>query len=65
MGSSTDENSHGDVDVEKAGPAVAVKDDTEPELPDWRKVCLIMLAVYLSMFLVALVGDPISVNEST
>ena len=43
MGSSADKNqavSHGDVDVEKAGAAIAVKHQTEPELLDWRNISL-------------------------
>lgn len=45
------------VDIEKAaaGPKPAVDDDEFPS--DWKKVALIMLAVYFSMFLVALVSS--------
>jgi hypothetical protein len=47
------------LDVEKgASTAVAKEDETpqeEIQYPGWRKLALIMIALYLSMFLVALV----------
>ena len=61
MGSDTHDNQavgHGDVDVEKAAATTSVKEEKAPDMPDWRKVFMIMLAVYLCMFLVALVCDP-------
>jgi hypothetical protein len=44
-------------DVEKA-PPVAAHDDDDDEYPPFPKLVLIMTALYLSMFLVALVGLP-------
>jgi hypothetical protein len=41
-------------DLEKA-PPVPVKNEDEDEYPPFAKVVIIMIAVYLSMFLVALV----------
>jgi hypothetical protein len=41
-------------DLEKAPPA-AVNDDEDDEFPPFAKVVLIMTALYLAMFLVALV----------
>ena len=44
------------VDEEKSIAATTVpKDEPEDEFPPFKKVVLIMIAVYLSMFLVALV----------
>lgn len=43
------------LDPEKA-PIAAVKDEEDEEYPALPKLILIMTAVYLSMFLVALVG---------
>jgi hypothetical protein len=44
-------------DVEKAEkPTPEIKGDDDEFPTDWRKIALIMLALYLSMFLVALVS---------
>ncbi len=44
------------LDVEKPLPDVLDKDTPEDEYPNWRRVALVMVALYLSMFLVALVS---------
>jgi hypothetical protein len=45
-----------DVEAEAADGPVASKDEAEDDYPDgWRQVAAIMLAVYLAMFIVALV----------
>ena len=43
-----------EVDLEKAGPTPAVTNESEDEYPGPKKLFLIMIGVYLSMFLVAL-----------
>ena len=45
------------VDVEKGDPKATVQNEAEDEFPGWRRVVVIMAAVYLSMFLVALVSQ--------
>ena len=45
-------------DLEKADVPVVVKDEEDDEYPPFAKVVMIMLAVYLAMFLVALVSLP-------
>ena len=45
-------------DLEKADVPAVVKDEEEDEYPPFAKVVMIMLAVYLAMFLVALVSLP-------
>lgn len=48
-------------DLEKADTPVVVKDEEEDEdYPPFPKVVMIMLALYLAMFLVALVSLPIA-----
>jgi len=59
MASSTEEpraEPHPAVDMEKAGPATTTVKDDEDEFPSFAKVMVIMVSVYLSMFLVALVS---------
>jgi hypothetical protein len=58
MGSATEEPREPVTgDLEKASP-VAVKDEHEDEYPPFAKVVVIMTAVYLATFLVALVRLP-------
>ncbi|TVY83009.1 Efflux pump aflT [Lachnellula suecica] len=55
MTSSKEESGHSAAaDLEKAGPTTSVENDSEHEYPGPRKLALIMIGVYLSMFLVAL-----------
>jgi hypothetical protein len=42
-------------DLEKAAPVAAKHEDDDDEYPPLPKVVIIMIAVYLAMFLVALV----------
>lgn len=52
-------------DEEKGEPAMALqKVETADEFPPLKKVILIMIAVYLSMFLVALVTGLPAIVES-
>lgn len=46
------------IDVEKASPAPVQRQDTEEEFPTFKKLMFILIAIYLSMFIVALVGIP-------
>lgn len=48
-----------EVDIENAGAAPTIeKVETEDEFPSFKRILLIMPAIYLSMFLVALVRFP-------
>ncbi|RDL39485.1 uncharacterized protein BP5553_03825 [Venustampulla echinocandica] len=42
------------IDVEKTGATATSSTEDEPQYPGWRKLTLIMAALYLAMFLVAL-----------
>jgi hypothetical protein len=57
-----------ELDVEKGGAAVAAEEEgpkqEEIQYPGWRKLALIMTALYLCMFLVALVGQSLSPQHS-
>ena len=43
-------------DLEKADAPVVIKDEEDDEYPPFAKVVMIMTALYLAMFLVALVS---------
>lgn len=47
------------LDVEKAAPAPP-KQESEDEFPSFQKLIFILVALYLSMFIVALVRKPSS-----
>ena len=46
------------IDVEKAPPPQPEQKDGDDEFPTFRKLVFILIAIYLSMFIVALVGIP-------
>lgn len=46
------------LDVEKAPPAPVQQEEVEDEYPAFNKLIFILIAIYLSMFIVALVGIP-------
>ncbi|KAF4628724.1 hypothetical protein G7Y89_g9430 [Cudoniella acicularis] len=57
MGSIKEEpksSSASDADMEKADPTTTAPHGEEPQYPAWRRLVLILTALYLSMFLVAL-----------
>ena len=46
------------MDVEKAPPIAPVKSNDEDEFPTFKKLVVILVAIYLCMFIVALVSIP-------
>jgi hypothetical protein len=52
------------LDVEKAPPAPVQQQDAEEEYPEFKKLIFILIAIYLSMFIVALVGIPLPQHSS-
>jgi hypothetical protein len=55
-----------EADLENAGAVAAIeKVETENEFPSFKRVLLIMPAIYLSMFLVALVSLPQRISNSS
>lgn len=55
MGSIKEEpKSSAELDMEKIKPTTTTKSEAEPVYPEWRRLTLIMIALYMTMFLVAL-----------
>ncbi|KAH6680514.1 major facilitator superfamily domain-containing protein [Halenospora varia] len=55
MGSIKEEpRSSAELDMEKIKPTTTTKSEAEPVYPEWRRLTLIMIALYTTMFLVAL-----------